>query len=155
MQSATPPSRFAIVTALFNRPITEKLLAGARAEFARQGADDSRIDCFEVPGAFELPMICGKLAAGKNYAAVIALGAVIRGETAHFDFVAGECARGIAQLNLQNDTPIIFGVLTTETVEQAMTRAEPTRKDKGGEAVRAALQMARLMRQLRGGNDGE
>ena len=140
--------RYAIVAGRFNQPVTERLIAGAKGEFDRHDIASDQVRCFWVPGSFEIPMVCRKLVASGKYAAVIALGAVIRGETPHFDYVAGECARGIAQLNLHGDTPVIFGVLTTDTVEQAMERASDDAKNKGAAAVLAALEMVALMKQL-------
>ena len=140
--------RYAIVAGRFNQPVTERLIAGAKGEFDRHDIASDQVRCFWVPGSFEIPMVCRKLVASGKYAAIIALGAVIRGETPHFDYVAGECARGIAQLNLHGDTPVIFGVLTTDTVEQAMERASDDAKNKGAAAVLAALEMVALMKQL-------
>ena len=144
--------RYAIVAGRFNQVITDKLLAGAAGEFDRHGIDSNHIRCIWVPGAFEIPMACKRVIASGKYDAIIALGAVIRGETPHFDFVAGECARGIAQLNLHGDTPVIFGVLTTDTVEQAVARADTSTdagaKNKGAAAALAALEMVGLMKQL-------
>ena len=140
--------RYAIVAGRFNQPITDKLIAGALQAFARYGIDGERISCVWVPGAFEIPMACKRLIASARYDAVIALGAVIRGETPHFDYVAGECARGIAHLNLRGDTPVIFGVLTTDSVAQAEARADLGAKNKGADAVVTALEMVDLLRQL-------
>lgn len=137
---------YAIVAGRFNQRITDQLVAGARETLGRHGIHSEDIHCFWVPGAFEIPMICRELADMDGYEAIIALGAVIRGETAHFDYVAGECARGIARLNLEKDTPIIFGVLTTDTVEQASRRADINSGNKGGAAALAALEMAGLMK---------
>ncbi len=141
------PDHYAIVASRFNQAITEQLIAGAMAEFARQNVDSDRVHCFWVPGAFEIPMVCRRLTEDR-YAAVIALGAVIRGETPHFDYVAGECACGVMQLNLQGDKPVIFGVLTTDTVEQAVERADVRKKNRGAAAVTAALEMVDLMRTI-------
>ena len=145
---AHPRDRYAIVAARFNQSITEQLIAGAMAEFARHNINSARVDCFWVPGAFEIPMACRRLTESLNYVVTIALGAVIRGETSHFDYVAGECARGIARLNQHGMRPVIFGVLTTDTVEQAMQRADAGKKNKGADAVLAALQMVELMRKI-------
>lgn len=141
-------ARYAIVAGKFNHAVTEQLVAAAAAEFKRHGVGDDRVDCVWVPGAFEIPFACRKLIAKKSYAAIVALGAVIRGETPHFDFVAGECARGVAELNLTTDTPVIFGVLTTDTAEQAFARADPNKKNKGGEAARAAMEMVGVVKKL-------
>ncbi len=137
--------RYAIVAGRFNHFITDKLVAGANDTLARHGIAESDIDCIWVPGAFEIPMVARKLANSDRYSAVITLGAVIRGATPHFDFVAGECVRGIAQLNLQNDVPVIFGVLTTDTIEQAIERAGTKAGNKGADAALAALEMVSLL----------
>ncbi len=138
----------AIVAARFNADIVEQMVSGATAAFERQGGDPARLLLVRAPGAFDLPLLARKLASGGRYDAVIALGCVIRGDTAHFDFVAGEAARGIANAARDTGVPVIFGVLTTENVEQALERADPARMDKGGEAMDAALEMARLLRQI-------
>lgn len=137
--------RYAIVAAKFNQAVTDELVAAATAEFARHGIHSERLHCVRVPGAFEIPMACRKLMASGEYAAIVALGAVIRGETPHFDYVAAECARGVAQLNLQGETPVIFGVLTTDTAAQARERAAADGKNRGAAAALAALEMAALM----------
>jgi 6,7-dimethyl-8-ribityllumazine synthase len=136
----------AIVAARFNADLVDHMIAGASAAWARQGGDPARLLLVRAPGAFELPLLARKLAASGRYDAVIALGCVIRGDTAHFDFVAGEAARGIADAARDTGVPVIFGVLTTETAEQALERADPARMDKGGEAMDAALEMARVLR---------
>ncbi len=141
-------AQYVLVAGKFNRQITERLVAGARAAFEKHGVDKQRIECIWVPGAFEIPMVCQKLISAGKHQAIIALGAVIRGETPHFDFVAGECARGIAQLNLQCLTPIIFGVLTTDTPQQAIHRADPTAANKGAEFAYAAIEMVDLMKRF-------
>ena len=140
--------RYAIVAGRFNHFITDKLVAGANDTLTRHGIAESDIDCIWVPGAFEIPMVARKLANSDRYSAVITLGAVIRGATPHFDFVAGECARGIAQLNLQNDVPVIFGVLTTDTIEQAIERAGTKAGNKGADAALAALEMVSLLNSM-------
>lgn len=147
--------RYAIVAARFNRRITEQLLAGAEQTLAEHGIAPADITRVWVPGAFEIPLACRKVIDaldtsdpdGERIRAVIALGAVIRGETPHFDYVAGECARGIARLSVDTGVPVIFGVLTTDTVEQAERRANPAAGNKGGGAALAALEMAALLRQ--------
>jgi len=140
--------RYAIVAARFNHFITDKLIAGARDVFVRHGIDSGNIDCVWVPGAFEIPMIAGKLATSNKYDAVITLGAVIRGSTPHFDFVAGECARGIADLNMKYNVPVIFGVLTTDSIEQAIERAGTKAGNKGGDAAMTALEMASVLHKI-------
>lgn len=141
--------RYALVAARFTRSITEQLVAGAERVLTGHGIDADNIHCVWVPGAFEIPLACRKLAEARGrlnrrYDAIIALGAVIRGQTPHFDYVAGECARGIARVSLDSGVPVIFGVLTTDTREQAERRADPEAGDKGGAAARAALEMAGL-----------
>jgi 6,7-dimethyl-8-ribityllumazine synthase len=136
----------AIVAARFNADLVDRMVAGATSAWERQGGDPARLLLVRAPGAFELPLLARKLAAAGRHDAVIALGCVIRGDTAHFDFVAGEAARGIADASSDTGVPVIFGVLTTENVEQALERADPARMDKGGEAMDAALEMVRVLR---------
>jgi 6,7-dimethyl-8-ribityllumazine synthase len=138
--------RFGIVVARFNELITERLLQGAVAGLTRHGADPEGIDVVYVPGAFELPYAVRRLVESGRYAAVIALGAVIRGETPHFDYVASEAAKGIAHAAQSGRTPTIFGVLTTETLEQALARAGSKAGNKGWDAALAAIEMANLNR---------
>lgn len=133
--------KFAVVVARFNSAITEKLLEGAREALTQAGADG--IEVFHVPGAFELPLAAKWLAHG-GYSAIIALGAVIRGETPHFDFVAGEAARGLQQVALECNIPVAFGVLTTDTLEQAEARAGGKHGNKGHDAAMTAIEMARF-----------
>jgi 6,7-dimethyl-8-ribityllumazine synthase len=134
--------KFAIVVARFNSAITDKLLAGACEALTRAGAESHRV--FRVPGAFELPFAAKKLAQRGGFDAIIALGAVIRGETPHFDYVAGEAARGLQQVGLDTGVPVIFGVLTTDTWEQAEARAGGSAGNKGADAARTAIEMARF-----------
>ena len=134
--------KFAIVAARFNSAITEKLLEGAGS--ALKHAEAERFDVFLVPGAFELPLAAKKLAQSGGYDAIIALGAVIRGETPHFDYVAGEAARGLQQVALETGVPVAFGVLTTDTMEQARARAGGQHGNKGYDAAMTAVEMARL-----------
>jgi 6,7-dimethyl-8-ribityllumazine synthase len=138
----------AIVAARFNADVVDRMVGGASAAWERQGGDPARLLLVRAPGAFELPLLARRLAASGRHDAVIALGCVIRGDTAHFDFVAGEAARGIADAARDTGVPVIFGVLTTENAEQALERADPGRMDKGGEAMDAALEMARVLREL-------
>ncbi len=138
--------RIAIVAARFNEFLVAQLLEGALAAYRRHGGDSATVDVYRVPGAFELPVAAKHYAASQRYDAVIALGCVIRGDTPHFDFVAGECARGLMRAGLDTSVPIIFGVLTTDNAEQAAVRADPARMNKGGEAMDAALEMAALFR---------
>lgn len=145
-------ARYGIVAGRFNAPITEALLAGTMGGLAAHGVGEERVECVWVPGAFEIPFACKKLMARGEFAAIIALGAVIRGETPHFDFVAGECARGVMRLNLRGEVPIIFGVLTTDTAEQARQRADVKRGNKGAGFAEAAVEMVRVVEMVgRGG----
>ena len=140
--------KFALVAGRFNQFITDKLVQGAIDTLTRHGISPNDISCIWVPGAFEIPMIAGRLADSGEYSAIITLGAVIRGATTHYDFVAGECARGVAKLNLEKNVPVIFGVLTTETIEQAIERAGTKSGNKGADAALAALEMASLLHKI-------
>jgi 6,7-dimethyl-8-ribityllumazine synthase len=140
--------RFGIAVSRFNDFITEKLLDGALAGLKRHGADPDATDVAWTPGSFELPLVCDRMAASGRYDAIIALGAVIRGSTAHFDYVAGEAAKGIGAVALKYGVPVIFGVLTTDTIEQAIERAGTKMGNKGYEAAIAAIEMANLMKEL-------
>ncbi len=142
--------RYGIVASRFNGFITDSLLKGALDGLLRHGVDEDRIDVAWVPGAFEIPLAARKMAAGGSYEAVICLGCVIRGETSHFDYVAGEAAKGISEAARDTGVPVIFGVLTTENREQAAERAGPMEDNRGREAALAALRMADLMRKLGG-----
>ena len=141
--------RFAIVVSRFNSFITERLLAGALDALARTGTDPKAIDIIKVPGSWEVPLVAGEVARQKRYDAVICLSAVIRGETPHFDYVAGEAAKGIAQAAAATGVPVSFGVLTTNTLEQAIDRAGGKSGNKGFDAAMTAIEMANLLRQLR------
>ncbi len=134
--------RFAVAAARFNREVTSRLVAGALEAFRESGVPADDVELLWVPGAFELPVVTKRLAESESYDAVVCLGAVIRGETPHFDFVAGEAASGIQRVALDTGVPCIFGVLTTETVEQAMDRAGGARGNKGREAALAAIDTA-------------
>ena len=140
--------RFGIVAARFNDFIVDSLLRGALDALLRHGASEKDITLVRVPGAWELPWAVKKMAAGKRHDAIIALGAVIRGATPHFDYVAGECVKGIAQAGLAADVPVAFGVLTTDTIEQALERAGTKAGNKGADAAVAAIEMARLLPRL-------
>ena len=140
--------KIAIVAGRFNEIITNKLLGGAVDAFKRHGGDEKDIDLAWVPGAFEIPLVAKKLAETKKYDAVICLGAVIRGATPHFDMVANETTKGIAAAGLQTGVPIIFGVLTTDNIEQAVERAGSKAGNKGVEAVTTAIEMVNLMKQI-------
>ena len=137
--------KFALVVSRFNELIGRKLLEGAMDCLVRHDADDNSIDIIWVPGAFEIPLAAKKAAASGKYDSVICLGAVIRGETPHVDFVANEAAKGIAQASMETGVPIIFGVITTDTVEQAINRAGTTAGNRGFDAALAAIEMSNLM----------
>ena len=140
--------RIAIVVATFNEFITSKLLDGARAALSRHGVRDGDVSVASVPGSFELPLVAKKLAESGQHDAVICLGAVIRGETDHYEHVAGEAAKGIANAGLSSGVPVIFGVLTTDTLEQAINRAGGKQGNNGYGAGLAAIEMANLIRAL-------
>ncbi|MBN8194402.1 6,7-dimethyl-8-ribityllumazine synthase [Bacillus sp. NTK074B] len=140
--------RVAIVVSRFNEFITSKLLGGAEDALKRHGVEEDSVSVTWVPGAFEIPMIAKKLARSGKYDAVITLGTVIRGATAHFEYVSGEVAKGVANLSLQEDVPVIFGVLTTDTIEQAIERAGTKAGNKGWEAAVSAIEMANLIREI-------
>ena len=141
--------RFAIVVSRFNSFITERLLGGAMDALTRTGANPDQIDVIKVPGSWEVPLVAGEAARSKRYDAVICLSAVIRGETPHFDYVAAEAAKGIAQVSSQTGVPVAFGVLTTNTLEQAIDRAGAKGGNKGFDAAMTAVEMANLIRTLR------
>ena len=141
--------RFAIVVSRFNSFITERLLQGAMDALSRTGANPDQIDVIKVPGSWEVPLVAGEAARSKRYDAVICLSAVIRGETPHFDYVAAEAAKGIAQVASQTGVPVAFGVLTTNTLEQAIDRAGAKGGNKGFDAAMTAVEMANLLRTLR------
>ena len=152
----SPPSgRFAIVAGRFNGLVTEALLAGCRDAFARHGVPAERLDVAWVPGSFEVPIVARKLAGTGRYAAVICLGCVIRGETGHYDHVAGQAAAGVMQAGLATGVPVIFGILTTETVDQALNRSGLKSGNKGAEAAMAAIEMVNLLRQIGGEAPGD
>ncbi len=140
--------KFAIVVARFNSFISEKLLEGAIDALLRSGAADGDIDIARVPGAYEIPLIAKKFAESQKYDAVICLGVVIRGATPHFDVVVNEVSKGSAQVGLDTGVPVLFGVLTTETIEQAIERAGTKAGNKGAEAAMAAVEMANLIGSL-------
>ncbi|NCF30159.1 MAG: 6,7-dimethyl-8-ribityllumazine synthase [Gammaproteobacteria bacterium] len=141
-------ARFAIVAARFNTLITDALLEGALSTLAEHGVPEDHVSVVQVPGAFEIPITAKRLAASGRYEAIIALGAVVRGGTPHFEYVAGECARGVSRVALEEDVPVIFGVLTTDTDEQARERAGGKEGNKGFEAAIAGLEMVTLLRRL-------
>jgi 6,7-dimethyl-8-ribityllumazine synthase len=142
--------KFGIVVGRFNEFISSKLLSGALDGLTRHGTSDDAIEISWVPGAFEIPLIAQKMAESGRYDAVICLGAVIRGSTPHFDYIANEVAKGVAQVGLKSSIPVIFGVLTTDTVEQAIERAGTKSGNKGFNAAVSAIEMANLVRALQG-----
>ena len=140
--------RVGIVAARFNEFITSKLLSGAIDGLLRHNVQQENIQIAWVPGAFEIPLIAKKLADSKKYDAVICVGAVIRGATSHYDYVCAEVSKGIAQVGLQSEIPVLFGVLTTDTIEQAIERAGTKAGNKGYDCAMSALEMANLLKQL-------
>ncbi len=140
--------RYAIVVSRWNEFITSKLLAGAQDALIRHGADEENIDVVWVPGSFELPAVARKVAHSTRYDGVICLGCLIRGGTVHFDLIASEATKGIAQIGMSADVPITFGVITTESIEQAIERAGTKAGNKGAEAAMAAIEMVNLYRAL-------
>ncbi len=141
--------RFALIVGRFNSFISERLLAGALDALKRSGCAEENIEIIRVPGSWEMPVVARELAKAKRHDAIIALGAVIRGDTPHFDYVAGEMARGLAEVARETGVPVGFGVLTTNTVEQAVDRAGVKGGNKGFDAAMTAIEMANLMRRLR------
>ncbi|HLY52959.1 MAG TPA: 6,7-dimethyl-8-ribityllumazine synthase [Steroidobacteraceae bacterium] len=140
--------RVAVVASRFNEPIVAALVKGASATWLERGGAAQDLSVVRVPGAFELPLAARKLAASGRYDALVALGCVIRGDTPHFEYIAGACARGLQQAALDTGVPIAFGVLTVDTLEQARERAAPGAGNKGAEAMDAALEMAALLERL-------
>lgn len=140
--------KIAVVVGRFNEFITSKLLGGAQDALQRHGVEESNIDVIWVPGAFEIPLISKKLADTKKYDAIITLGTVIRGATTHYDYVCNEVAKGVASISLQTGIPVIFGVLTTENIEQAIERAGTKSGNKGWDAGISAIEMANLLREI-------
>ena len=141
-------ARFGIVVTRWNSFVVESLLEGALDCLKRHGARDTNIEIVRVPGAFEIPLAVKRMADKKDYDAIIALGAVIRGGTPHFEYVAGECTKGMAQVSLQYDVPVSFGVLTVDTIEQAIERAGTKAGNKGEEAALSAIEMVNLLPQF-------
>jgi 6,7-dimethyl-8-ribityllumazine synthase len=141
--------RFAIIVGRFNSFISERLLAGALDALTRSGCTEENIEIVRVPGSWEMPVVARELVKMKRHDAIIALGAVIRGDTPHFDYVAGEMARGLAEVARESGVPVAFGVLTTNNVEQAVDRAGAKSGNKGFDAAMSAIEMANLMRRLR------
>jgi len=141
-------ARIGIAVACFNSFIVESLLEGALDTLRRHGADEGDLEIVRVPGAFELPLAIQKMAASRKYDGIVALGAVIRGGTPHFDYVAGECVKGMASVMMHESIPVAFGVLTVDTIEQAIERAGTKAGNKGGEAALSVIEMVNLIREL-------
>lgn len=142
-------AKIAIVASRFNEFITKELIGGAEDTLVRHNVDTKDIDVYRVPGAFEIPAICNKIAEKGKYDAVITLGAVIRGSTPHFDYVAAEVSKGVASVSMKYNMPVIFGVLTTDTIEQAVERAGTKAGNKGSDAAMAALEMINLYKGIK------
>ena len=140
---------FGIVASRFNEFITARLLDGALDALRRHGADEDKITVVRVPGSFEIPLVAKRMAASRQYDAVVCLGTVIRGATPHFDYIASEVAKGVAMAGLETGVPIAFGVLTTDSIEQAVERAGTKAGNKGFDAACAAIEMANLLRELK------
>ncbi|PWT81707.1 MAG: 6,7-dimethyl-8-ribityllumazine synthase, partial [Acidobacteria bacterium] len=145
---STPAGRIAILASRFNGFIVEQLIAGSLDGLKRHGVPDQAIDLVRVPGSFEIPPIAQRLAASGQYAAVICLGAIIRGDTDHYDHVAGEAAKGVAHAALSTGVPVIFGILTCDTLEQAINRAGAKAGNKGFDAAMTAIEMINLLKQI-------
>ena len=144
-----PPGRFALVAARFNAVVVDQLLAGALDALKRYGVPDDRVDVVKVPGSFEIPVVAQRLGKSGKYAAVVCLGCIIRGDTDHYDHVAGAATSGIARAGLDAGVPVIFGVLTTDTLEQAVHRAGAKAGNKGFEAAVTAVEMVNLLAKLK------
>lgn len=140
--------KYCIIISRFNDFIGSKLLSGAVDELRRHGVNPDNIDIVRVPGAFEIPLLALKCAKSHKYSAIITLGAIIKGSTSHYDYVCAELTKGIANVSLQTETPVIFGVLTTENIEQAIERAGTKAGNKGSEAAKAAIEMANLLKTI-------
>jgi 6,7-dimethyl-8-ribityllumazine synthase len=140
--------RFGIVVARFNEFITGKLLSGAQDSLKRHGVNDEDVEIAWVPGSFEIPLLAKKLAESKKYNAVICLGTVIRGATPHFEYIAAEVAKGVAHVGLETGVPVVFGVITSDTIEQAIERAGTKAGNKGFDAATTAIEMANLLRSI-------
>lgn len=141
-------ARVALLVSRFNSFVVESLLSGAIDTLRRHGAEERDLHIVRVPGAYEMPIAAKRLAASQRYEAIIALGAVIRGGTPHFEYVAGECVKGLSQISLQHDIPIAFGVLTVDSIEQAIERAGTKAGNKGAEAAMSTIEMVNLLREI-------
>ena len=147
-QLTTTDEKFCIVISRFNEFIGSKLLSGAIDELKRHGVNENNIDVVWTPGAFEIPLVAKKCAKTAKYNCIITLGAIIKGSTAHFDYVCAELSKGIAQVSMETEIPVIFGVLTTENIEQAIERAGTKAGNKGSDAAKAAIEMANLLKEI-------
>ena len=143
--------RFALIVSRYNEFFSSRLLSGAEDCLLRHGAAAEDVEVFRTPGSFEIPLVAKKVAEAGKFHAVVCLGAVLRGQTSHFDFVASEVAKGIGRVNLESGVPVIFGVITTETIEQAVDRAGARAGNRGAEAAMAAIEMANLMEGIAAG----
>jgi len=144
----TDNEKFCIIISRFNEFIGSKLLSGAVDELKRHGVEETNIDVVWTPGAFEIPIAAKKCAKTGKYNAIITLGAVIKGSTSHYDYVCAELSKGIAQVSLETEVPVLFGVLTTENIEQAIERAGTKAGNKGSDAAKAAIEMANLLKEI-------
>jgi 6,7-dimethyl-8-ribityllumazine synthase len=140
--------KFSIIVSRFNDFITQRLLEGCTDELLRHGAKEDEIEVVWVPGAFEIPVIAGHIAKSRKYDAIICLGTIIRGSTPHFDYIANECVKGIANVSLNTGIPVIFGVITADSIEQAIERAGTKEGNKGRDAANSAIEMANLINQI-------
>lgn len=140
-----PRGHVVLVAARFNDMIVEQLIRGARDQLIRHGLSEDHLTCVRVPGAFELPLVCQQLAESGRYKGIVALGAVIRGQTPHFDFVASSCASGIMQASLKTNVPMVFGVLTTDTIEQAVERSGTKSGNKGADVALSLIEMMNVV----------
>ncbi len=146
---ANTSDKFCIIVSRFNEFISSKLLAGALDSFVRLGVEENNVDVIWVPGAFEIPLMAKKAAQTKKYCAIVTLGAVIKGSTSHYDYVCAEVSKGVASVSLSEGLPVIFGVLTTDNIEQAIERAGTKAGNKGADAAKAAIEMANLIANLK------
>ena len=146
---ANSSDKFCIIVSRFNEFISSKLLAGALDSFVRLGVEENNIDVIWVPGSFEIPLMAKKAAQTKKYCAIVTLGAVIKGSTSHYDYVCAEVSKGVASVSLSEGLPVIFGVLTTDNIEQAIERAGTKAGNKGADAAKAAIEMTNLIANLK------
>lgn len=140
--------KFAVVVSRYNSVVTNKMLEGAMDALVRHKASDRNIEIFKVPGSFEIPILAMKLGKEKKYDAIICLGAIIRGETPHFDFVAAETTKGIAEVSLKSEMPVIYGIITADTMDQAIDRAGGKSGNKGADAAKTAIEMVNLLKEI-------